>query len=689
MRLGLRWKSALAVALSATLVLGLSAIIAARVVRSVQENLGEAFARNATQFNKQRLLTPVARELALSQRLADSQTLHLWLNNPSDSKARQLFFREAEGYRKAFSDHSYFVADIAHRSYYFNDTKTPFSEKARQVFDPNNPADAWFFGSVKNTDNYNLNVDFNPKRRETKVWINVMHREGSRKSAIAGTGLNLTQFLKDFASGAEPGVTPMILGQDGAIQAHPDASLIALNSGSGQKATSTIFNLLNGNKTEVQSALNAAMLDSNSVQLVAATLDHKPQLLAVSYIPELHWHVITAVDLNAAQLLDSRALALPLVLGGATLVALLMLVALAVNRVVVSPLLRLTKSVRDIETGSYDVEWPRVANDEIGDLSRAFETMTAQIRTHTDELESLVDQRTSALREANRHIHDSIQYASLIQSAILPHRELVETFGADLGLLWLPRDVVGGDLYLFRADERGCLIGLVDCAGHGVAGAFMTMIAHAAFQSAVDEVGMHSPAAIIARLDEKVRVTLGDTGKQSGVATNMDAALVYFEQGSDDLVFCGAHLNLFCCDFCDDEGTVTQLKGARSSLGGRKMPDLRDITHTVSAGETFYLSTDGFLDQAGGEKGFSFGSTRFAAMIARYAMLPLDVQSRAFADELHAYRGTHSQRDDIGVLAFALPTQPEPQSLRDLEASKLNHTHTSELVASVTSHGAF
>ncbi|RYX84098.1 HAMP domain-containing protein [bacterium] len=679
MRLGLRWKSALAVSLSATLVLGLSAIIAARVVRSVQQNLGEAFARNATQFNKQRLLTPVARELALSQRLADSQTLKLWLDNPSDSRARQLFFREAEGYRRAFSDHSYFVADIARHSYYFNDTKTPFSEKVRQTFNPKNPADAWFFGSIKNTENYNLNVDYHATRHETKVWINVMHRENGRKAAIAGTGLNLTQFLKTFVSGGDPGVTPMILGLNGAIQAHPNPKLIALNSGTGsaqQKPTSTVFNLLEDHKTTVQSALEAAKAKPDSVQLVSATFAGKSQLLAISYVPELRWHIVTAVDLNAAQLLDSRTLALPLVLGAATLVALLVLVAIAVNRVVVSPLLRLTKSVHLVESGSYSVEWPRGADDEIGDLSRAFETMTAQIRNHTDQLESLVDERTSELRDANQHINDSIQYASLIQSAILPKHSLSETFGADLGLLWLPRDVVGGDLYLFRADERGCLLGLVDCAGHGVAGAFMTMIAHAAFQSAVDEVGLSSPAAIIARLDEKVRATLGDTGKQSGVATNMDAALVYFERGSDELVFCGAHLNLFCCN----NGNVTQFKGARSSLGGRKVPELRDMRHPIAQGETFYLSTDGFLDQAGGDKGFSFGATRFSDMIGRHAMLPLDAQSRVFAEELRTYRGKHSQRDDIGVLAFARPSKIELASLLSHKSTTQNHTPTAELV---------
>lgn len=684
MRLGLRWKSALAVALSATLVLGLSAIIAARIVGAVQENLGEAFARNATQFNKQRLLTPVTRELALSQRLTDSQTLRQWLAHPADVRARHFFFQEAEGYRKAFSDHSYFVADIGRRSYFFNDTKTPYSEKARQIFDPKNPADAWFFGSVKNTENYNINVDFNPKRHETKVWINVLLREGQRKVAIGGTGLDLTQFLKTFVSGKERGVTPMILGSGGAIQAYPDASRIALNSGSGQKATSTVFNLLGSNKVGVQRALDAAEAQQSSVQLVTATFAQKPQLLAIAYVPELRWHVVTAVDLDTAQLLDSRALALPLVLGAATLMSLLALVAFAVNRVVVSPLLRLTHSVRQVESGTYNVEWPRLANDEIGDLSRAFETMTAQIQTHTNELETLVSQRTDELHQADQHIRDSIQYASLIQSAILPRRELMQTFGDHLGLLWSPRDVVGGDLYLFRADERGCILGLIDCAGHGVAGAFMTMIAHAAFQSAVDEVGLGSPAEIVRLLDQKVRATFGDTGKQSGVATNMDAAFVYFEYGSESLVFCGAHLNLFCSD-----GTsVTQLKGARSALGGRKMPDLRDISHSFTEKDAFYLSTDGFLDQAGGEKGFSFGATRFADMIARHTGLPLSQQSRAFAEELHSYRGPHEQRDDIGVLVFACP--PHANLSLHVEHNPMTEPRITEAVlASASSHGSF
>ncbi len=652
MRLRLRTKSALAVGGSALLVLFLATLIGSSIVRTVQENLGNAFARNATQFNKQRLLTPVTRELALSQRLADSQLLQQWLKNPNDSKARELFFREAEGYRKSFSDGSYFVADIPRSSYYFNDKKHTFSDKPRQILDKNNKDDSWFFNTVENTENYNINVDFNNKLQVTKVWINVLHRENGRKAAIGGTGLELTGFLKKFVLTQDKGVTPMILDESGAIQAHPDAKLIALNSGSGQEATSTIFSLLApSDQKHVASTLNAAIANPDSVQMVNATVSGVPTLLAISYLPELKWNVVTAVDLSAAQFLDTKNLILPLSLGGATLVLLLALVTLAVNRVILVPLLRLTASVRQVEAGNYNAEWPKASDDEIGDLSRAFVNMTAQIRSHTDELETLVEQRTRELREAGEQIRNSIEYASLIQTAILPKRELAETFGDDHSILWKPRDVVGGDIYAFRSGENGCLIGLIDCAGHSVPGAFMTMIAHGALNSAVDEIGIENPALILERFDQKIRETLGETGQVAGVATNMDAALVYVDVVRNELLFCGSHLDLFCFK----GQNVVQIKGSRTPLGGKRIPKLANETHSMAPDENFYLSSDGFLDQSGGEKGFSFGTTRFSEMILRHADKPLEAQVEAFAQELSSYRGNLLQRDDVSIIAFTKP----------------------------------
>ncbi|MBF3202250.1 histidine kinase, partial [Pseudomonas aeruginosa] len=134
---------------------------------------------------------------------------------------------------------------------------------------------------------------------------------------------------------------------------------------------------------------------------------------------------------------------------------------------------------------------PLARQDEIGSLSKAFASMAEQVRRHTAELEDKVQERTQALEEANREmaaaqkkIGDSLDYASLIQRAILPDRQLSATLGEHHFILWKPRDVVGGDFYVYREQADGYLIGVVDCAGHGVPGALMTMLARAAIDHA-------------------------------------------------------------------------------------------------------------------------------------------------------------------------------------------------------------
>lgn len=102
-----------------------------RAFRAVEENLGVAFARNLTQYNKQRILAPIQRDLAMSQRLADSQLSKRFLLDENNPEKKRLFFAEAEGYREAFDDKSYFLISAETRHYYFNDKKTPFSSQPR------------------------------------------------------------------------------------------------------------------------------------------------------------------------------------------------------------------------------------------------------------------------------------------------------------------------------------------------------------------------------------------------------------------------------------------------------------------------------------------------------------------------------------------------------------------------------
>jgi serine phosphatase RsbU (regulator of sigma subunit)/NO-binding membrane sensor protein with MHYT domain len=258
-------------------------------------------------------------------------------------------------------------------------------------------------------------------------------------------------------------------------------------------------------------------------------------------------------------------------------------------------------------------------------------------------LESTTQEKTRAYQKIN----DSIAYASLIQRSLLPNRLLHSTPGINCAVLWLPRDVVGGDFYICHASAHGCLIGVMDCAGHGVPGALMTMLVHSVIDQTITQVGAENPAALLMRLDLVVRKMLGKEAQSQLLATNIDIGLAYLDFNEDMLTFAGAKIDLYC----EHGAEVLQLRGARRAIGGRHVIEYSNVCMALD-GATFYLTTDGFLDQAGGEKAYGFGNHRFKEAIQRHAALPLAQKAAAFKTTLGAYQGRHAQRDDITMLCF-------------------------------------
>lgn len=659
-RVGLRGKSLIALVLASLLALLPVALIGWQVVEKVREHFGLVYARNLTQLNREKILAPVSRELALSRRLACSEITRQWMLDENNPARRDLFFREAEGYRQDFRDQSYFAVVNSSLHYYFNDARSPNNQTPHDTLHDGAASDAWYFATMRAPESFNINVDLDVPLNLTKVWINVKVRDGSRDIGLAGTGMDLSRFLQDFISSDEPGVTPMLLNPDGQIQAHPDHRLIALNSGthaasgSGQDG---LYALLddNASRAVLRQLLGRAMHDPEGVQTDWVRLGGRHQLLAVSYIPELKWHVVTAIDLHAAHVIDTGWVT-PILAGLLVLLVVLVLAySYVVERLVLRPLRHLQQSAQAIAAGEYDMALPTGRNDELGELSRAFRGMADMVRANTATLESRVQERTRDLEQANREmaaahkkIDDSIDYASLIQHAMLPNRLLQSTLGSRHSLLWRPRDVVGGDFYVYRVDDAGCLFGVVDCAGHGVPGALMTMLAHSAIDRAVLQAGMADPAGILAQVDQLVRLMLSEDANVQALATNMDVGLAYVDLQRREVIFSGARISLYY----SDGNRVGELPGARRAVGDRRVGQFSNARLALDPAYTFYMTTDGFLDQAGGELGYSFGNSRFSDMIREHARLPLAEQGEVFAATLAAYQGEHAQRDDITMLCF-------------------------------------
>lgn len=630
------------------------------LLEMVRHHFGAAFAEHFTALHRERILSPITRDLALSRRLAGSEVTRRWLLDPQDEAKRRLFFAEAAGYRRAFRDRTLFVIHAGNGAYYYNDPHTPYSRQPRYILDPEKPKDGWFFHTLAQEAPYNLNVNPDPELGTTRVWINVLVTDGERRLGVAGTGLDLAGFLDAFIHRSPEGVTPMILDAAGAIQAHPDRTLISFGSTTAvAEEIHTLPDLLDdpAGGDALKAAMAQVRSDPGRVLRVPVHLEERPHILALSYIPELQWYVVSAVDLGLVPLTQVAWVRWGLVATGILLLSLFIVLGLAVDRTVLRRLRRLQRSTLAISQGQYELNLPQDRQDEIGDLTRAFQCMADQVRRYTDDLEARVQERTRRLHQANqemaraqRQIQDSIAYASLIQQAILPDRALQAWPDWEHFVLWRPRDRVGGDFYLFQAHDHKVILGVVDCAGHGVPGALMTMLARAVLDGAVQRCGMDSPAAILARADAVLREMFPEDPAHPGLATYMDAGLVLVDREQGIVRHAGARIGLL---HSDGHG-LGRVAPERRALGDRRRGDFRDQSLELDPSRTYYLVSDGYVDQAGGEHGYGMGRNHFRALVLEHARAPLQAQKEAFEKALTDYMGEHPQRDDITLLAFRM-----------------------------------
>ncbi|QCG88277.1 SpoIIE family protein phosphatase [Azospirillum sp. TSH100] len=335
---------------------------------------------------------------------------------------------------------------------------------------------------------------------------------------------------------------------------------------------------------------------------------------------------------------------------------------LTLNRMVLRPLRRLTQLASAMARGDYGARMDAGRIDEIGVLADGFNRMAATVQDHTSTLESRVRERTEALAATNRAIMDSINYAQLIQSAILPSADALSAGLTEHFVLWRPRDVVSGDFYLCREVADGFVVAVADCTGHGVPGAFMTMTASAILNNVLDQLGAEDPAAVLAAVDRKVRAALHqEEGARSGTDcfdNGLDLGLCHIRPAKGKLVFAGARIPLLIVT----DGGVTELRGDRRSLGYRPIaldsagngaePSFTNHLVALRADQTFLMGTDGLVDQNGGERGRSFGRIRLRDLLSRGGDGPLDRLRTALEHSLDQFQGGREQRDDITLFGF-------------------------------------
>jgi len=259
--------------------------------------------------------------------------------------------------------------------------------------------------------------------------------------------------------------------------------------------------------------------------------------------------------------------------------------------------------------------------------------------------------------EKNRQIMQSIEYASVIQQAMLrASRDALSSMLPDAALVWEPRDVVGGDFYHFASFPDGWFGAVADCTGHGVPGAFMTLLASASLSQALERLGPRDPAALVAAINRNVKGLLGQvhgTGASPQSNDGLDAAFFWFDAGQRQLYFSGARIALHVLR--PDADQFESISGERMGVGYvDSLADYAWALHTVplAPGSLLFVSTDGMIDQIGGPRKIAFGKRRALDFIVenRAQSLPAvcDVLRSALAD----WQGAQARRDDV-TLFFA------------------------------------
>ncbi len=287
--------------------------------------------------------------------------------------------------------------------------------------------------------------------------------------------------------------------------------------------------------------------------------------------------------------------------------------------------------------------------------------------------ESLVRIISQLQAEKNRLVMESINYASVIQKSFLraSHDALNSAAIAEHFLHWEPRDQVGGDYYFCRKFDDGFFFALIDCTGHGVPGAFMTLI----MASFLDQIlGTHSPqdpATVMHLLNQKVKIALSQTGhghhssqpssdvhdtsalEQSD--DGMDAAFCWFDTTAGKVVYAGAKIALYYIDPNNPQVHIVDPERCGIGYIDTSMDyQWHNKQLDLPAGSAVYLTTDGIIDQIGGPKHIAFGKKRFMSLLLTQHEHPMSAQKNLLLQGFYAYQGHQRRRDDISLAGFRI-----------------------------------
>ncbi len=267
--------------------------------------------------------------------------------------------------------------------------------------------------------------------------------------------------------------------------------------------------------------------------------------------------------------------------------------------------------------------------------------------------------------QKNHIVMESIAYASVIQKSYLrSSREDMNAVLKDHFMHWEPRDIVGGDYYYFSKYEDGFFAAIMDCSGHGVPGAFMTLIMASTLDHLLTREKGKDPAEMLSLMNRTVKVSLGQVSQKVEAITGepveeeearsddgMDAAFLWFDMAKGKMTYAGARMPVFV----SGEEDIVIHEGKKKGVGYADTAmdyewENREIQ--LQSGDCVYVTTDGIIDQIGGKRNIALGKRQFSEIIRASRQLPMTAQRESIMEAFCQYQGNHSRRDDITIFGF-------------------------------------
>ncbi|MBL7956446.1 MAG: SpoIIE family protein phosphatase [Flavobacteriales bacterium] len=288
--------------------------------------------------------------------------------------------------------------------------------------------------------------------------------------------------------------------------------------------------------------------------------------------------------------------------------------------------------------------------DELGQRERVLEMKVAERTEEVVRQKEEVERQSRKVVELYKNVTDSIRYAKRLQDSILPPDRRIKELLPDAFVYYRPKDIVSGDFYWIERVGERVLFAAVDCTGHGVPGAFMSLIGHNGLNQVAKERGVSKPGEVLRELNRIAFEALHKDREQHLIRDGMDMALCSYDPRNRVLEYAGANCPLYVVR----DGDTLTFEPNKAAIGSNELGEKEFLEHRIELreGDMVYAFSDGYADQFGGPKGKKFLYRRFRELLVEVSGHAPDRQRRMLHDAFNAWRGAHEQVDDILVIGL-------------------------------------